>query len=234
MKVPTDNVRACRRSKNGDTVRAMSVPRATVVAVVGALALSGCSDNSDTILSLNVEAGEADRGVDQVLVLVEQAGESTFQYTFVPPTALTDIPDPAALPAQGGAGGAPTIQVPLLATPFFKRIKLPESWDTGMATVTVTAFLEGSPTTSDAETAKIRSKESTAVYVDLSGAAPPEGTGEGGAGGAGATANGGATTGGEAATGGEPATGGTATGGTQMTGGTGTGAVPAATGGTGP
>ena len=224
MKAPTDNVRACRCSKKGDTVRAMSVPRATAVAVVGALTLSACSDNSDTILSLNVEAGEADRGVDQVQVVVERTGESTFLYTFVPPTALTDIPDPAALPAQGGAGATPTIQVPLLATPFFERITLPESWDTGMATVTVTASLLGQPTTSDTETAKIRSKESTAVYVDLSGVAPPEGTGGSGAGGAGAT------------TGGEPATGGTqmATGGLETTGGTGTGAVPAATGGMGP
>jgi len=172
----------------------MNVPHVAVVAVIGAVALTACSDDSETILALNVQAGEADRSVDQIQVTIAEQGG--FQKTFVPPTEVTDIEDPNAPVA---AGGAPTIQVQLLQAPFWERIKLGDSWETGKATVTVTALYQGTPTVSDTVSIKLRAEESTAVYVDLSGEEPPAPTGAGGAGGAAAGETGGTETGGTAA-----------------------------------
>ena len=168
----------------------MKLSQVAVVAFVSAsTVLSACSE-SDTLLSVNVEEGEATQPVDSITVQVVSPGQN-FTYDFAPPTKAVEVEDPNAEPAAGGAGGAVPVmmEVQVLDAPFYERITLPDSFDKkGRATITVTAYYQGAVTTSDETEVTIRPNEAVAAFVDLSGAEPepteptPGAGGQGGAG----------------------------------------------------
>jgi hypothetical protein len=127
---------------------------AMVGLIAGASSLVACGD-SDTVLSLNINADNDVGYVSAIHVTVTQGSESPVEREF------SDLPTKTV----GEAGATQTV----LAGGFFERIVLPESWSDGAASVDVESFDEaGNPYLDPAPvTADIEQNETVAVFVTL-------------------------------------------------------------------
>jgi hypothetical protein len=139
---------------------------ARVGLVAGAVALVACSD-SDTVLSLNVNADNGVGYVSSIHVTVTQGSRAPVERDF------SELPTKTV----GEAGATQTV----LAGGFFERIVLPESWSDGAATVDVESFDEAGNAYlhPDPISVDIEQKETVAVFVTLK---LPSAGGEGGGG----------------------------------------------------
>ena len=157
--------------------------------------LVACSDSNGTIVSLNVSSTGVGP-VSKLSVKIEQPGESTWETSFEPPTQEDKCTDS-------------DVSATVIKSSFYKRLTLPEGWQSGTATVTVRALDGGgAEVVSNSGQAKVKNEEAVAVYVDLEGdytlPCPEPAGAAGGAGGAPARAGAGGQATESPGTGGQP------------------------------
>jgi len=118
------------------------------VLIAGAFsALSGCSNDTDTVIALNIKLEKVPEGLTTLGVTITQAGQAPLTTDIAPPTLEVD--------------GGTTFK-----ESFYERILLPEAWQAAPAQVRVDAKNAAGTTLASAEAeAAIREDGAVAVYV---------------------------------------------------------------------